>query len=77
MNAEREVALKAIEVAQTNLDGAMRTSAELCLADARRMLDDGLYFHALSRSVASLRYSVGIFHPACREMSSLLDSLRS
>ena len=43
-------------------DGSMPSSAELCLADAIRLYDDGLWVDAKSRAIKSLAYSVGIAH---------------
>lgn len=41
---------------------AMRSSAELCLADAVRLQDEGNLNAAKARALKSLAYSVGILH---------------
>jgi hypothetical protein len=43
--------------------GNMESSARLCLADARQLEANGDLRSAERRALASLRYSVGIFHP--------------
>ena len=47
--------------------GESRSSAELCLADARACFAKADYEHANSRALASLSYSVGCLHWAWRE----------
>lgn len=42
--------------------GSMESSARLCLADAVALSDAGDHEAAARRALASLRYSVGIFH---------------
>lgn len=56
-----------ITAAQHHVDttsvSPMRSSAVLCLADARAMLADGDTYSAAARALNSLAYSVGVFHP--------------
>jgi hypothetical protein len=52
-----------IIVARKNLGGDMESSARLCLTDAVNLRDAGDYEYAKKRAVASLAYSVGVFHP--------------
>ena len=40
----------------------MRSSADLCISDARKMVNVGRHANALGRATSSLKYSVGIMH---------------
>jgi uncharacterized protein (UPF0332 family) len=51
-----------LALARKHLGGDMETSARLCLADAVKLYDEGEYEYAKKRALASLSYSVGIFH---------------
>jgi hypothetical protein len=42
----------------------MQSSADLCLADARKLHAEGKHAYAARRALKSLEYSVGVFHPA-------------
>ena len=42
--------------------GDMESSARLCLADAVHLNDQGQADYARKRALASLAYSVGVFH---------------
>ena len=56
-------ASQVIELAEKNIGkGAMVSSAELCLADARELLAKGEVGYAYIRACKSLQYSVGMFH---------------
>jgi hypothetical protein len=60
----RTLASQAIADADRHAASApMRSSAELCLADARASEAAGDLETALYRAVRSLRYSVGVFSP--------------
>lgn len=45
--------------------GAMASSAQVCLDDARACFAAGDFESAARRATRSLEYSVGIFHPVC------------
>lgn len=53
-----------LTLARTNLGGSMESSARLCLADAEACAAKGDEPGARRRALDSLRYSVGVFHPA-------------
>jgi hypothetical protein len=57
MNADQVIIL-----ARKNLGGLMESSARLCLEDAINLRDSGKYEYARKRAIASLAYSVGVFH---------------
>ena len=52
-----------IILARKHLGGDMESSARLCLEDAIKCKDLGLYESARMWALRSLEYSVGIFHP--------------
>jgi len=53
---------QALAIAEKNLGGEMRSSAEVGIYDAYVLIDKGLYDAAWGRILTSLRYSVGVFH---------------
>ena len=58
-------AYEAIRLAQLNAHkGALASSAAVCAADAVACFNAGDFDFAYSRARESLRYSVGVFHPA-------------
>ena len=63
---------KALALARKHLGGDMESSARLCLADAVSLNDKGEYHYAKKRALASLGYSVGIFH---KDYQRLLKSI--
>lgn len=54
----------------------MRSSAELCLSDARGLLARGHETLAHVRAMRSLAYSIGVFHPdyVAADLPSLPDT---
>jgi hypothetical protein len=57
-----------IALAEAHADKAqMRSSAELCIADAKSCLERGLVQYAKERALKSLAYSVGIFSPVYKQ----------
>ena len=48
-------------------NGAMQSSAELCLSDALRLHEAGDWTNAKARALKSLDYSIGCFHPDYRK----------
>ena len=53
-----------IRIARKHIgNGAMESSARLCLADAVALYDVGDYDAAHQRALKSIAYSVGIMHP--------------
>ncbi len=56
----------AIEMARANLGGYMESSAKLCLDDAISLQAQYRFDEAKIRALKSLKYSVGVFHPAYR-----------
>lgn len=63
--ATQEQALAAIKAAIKHLgQGNMVSSARMSLEDAVSLLAKGDYHYARLRGMASLSYSVGMFHPA-------------
>lgn len=58
-------ALEVIALAERHAPEAeLRSSAELCIGDARAWLAAGDETAARQRAARSLAYSVGVFHPA-------------
>lgn len=64
MNAQT-IAETAIATARkhANNGALMQTSAEFCIKDAECLFAQGRFFHAATRALVSLEYSIGIFHP--------------
>ncbi len=58
-----------IASAAAHLGGAMRSSAELCLSDARHLHREGDDKYARQRALKSLAYSVGILSPVYQAAS--------
>lgn len=54
---------------------ANNSSAKLCIADAENLSEDCRDSAAAKRLCDSLKYSVGIFHPAYKEGESLRTSV--
>jgi hypothetical protein len=55
-------ATQTIVLARKHLGGSMESSARLCLSDAIALQDKGDFEAAKARALASLRFSVGVFH---------------
>jgi len=70
----KTTAADTIALATRNADNgaAMQSSAQLCLSDARELFTKGDYGYANSRAIASLSYSVGMFHPDFKAASAAL-----
>lgn len=52
-----------IELASSHIGkGSMVSSAQLCLDDARALVERGNHHYAAKRAIKSLAYSVGGFH---------------
>lgn len=51
----------------------MRSSADLCLEDARRLHALGDHRYAAGRALRSLEYSVGVFGYAYQHAKSLIE----
>lgn len=63
---------KVMALARKHLgSGDMESSARLCMADAVNLYNEGLYDFAKARALASLEYSVGIFHPDYKKASTI------
>lgn len=59
----QEQAVKAIELAIKHVgQGPMASSARVCLSDAVSTLARGDWDYAKKRAIASVAYSVGMFH---------------
>lgn len=63
MNAQQFIELAEKHVAQAE----MRSSAQLCIDDAKACLANGKPEYAIHRAVRSLAYSVGILSPIYKE----------
>jgi hypothetical protein len=66
-------ATRAINLAtqQANNGAEMQSSAEFCLCDATRLMQEGNYDRAVARARDSLAYSVGIFHNDYRAAAAI------
>jgi hypothetical protein len=70
------------DVAQQTIEAAchyaplatMRSSADLCIDDARKMMNVGRYANALGRATTSLKYSVGIIHEVYQAASDAVTA---
>lgn len=71
LGATTMTAAEAIALAQKHVDARyesrMQSSAELCLADAKALMEKGEERVAKNRAVRSLAYTVGILHPDYQE----------
>lgn len=87
MSKTAEQTVAAIETARRHAgEGAMASSAALCLADAEALRKAGRLDDAHAAALRSLKYSVGIFHPdytttagteSFRDMVARLDAQRA
>lgn len=65
-----------IELAASRVQfAAMRSSAQICLDDARRLANNGKIHLAAGWAVRSLSYSVGVFSPDHTEAKRLAEAL--
>ena len=53
---------RALAIATQNINLGMASSAAICLIDAQNCIERGDHDYAWGRVLASLRYSVGVFH---------------
>ncbi len=76
MNA---TALRLLGIARAHLSNgaAMASSALLAFEDAEALYAQGHYEDAAARALTSLKYSVGIFHPAHTQAVVILDVAES
>lgn len=65
-----------IAAAERTLESAdMKSSAELCIADAKQMLEAGREYDAARRALDALGYTVGILSPLHQQAKALFDAM--
>lgn len=70
MTTAEILALAASNVGQ----GALVSSAALCLDDAIRLAAKGDARHANRRALASISYSLGLFHPITKQVAAAINA---
>lgn len=67
-----------IELARQNAHHAlMKSSCELCIDDAEKLLANGDIRHANQRALKSLAYSLGIFHHVYQEVKREISEMEN
>ena len=77
MTSDRRKLEELLVSAESSLDsaGSLRSSALVCLDDAKRLEREGFLRDAGRRALDSLRYSVGVFSPVYTRASETLEEL--
>lgn len=67
-----------IELAKQNAHHAlMKSSCELCIDDAEKLLADGYIRYANQRALKSLAYSLGIFHHVYQDVKQEISEMEN